>query len=70
MTVLKIIESSVFQNNLSLYNPGNHIWQFFSNKMNKKDTHFIGVRVGCLKIDRNSDKKLFSQKRTLRTEMN
>ena len=24
-----------------------------------KDTHFIGVRVGCLKINRNSDKILF-----------
>ena len=22
-----------------------------------KDTHFIGVRVGCLKINRNSDKE-------------
>ncbi len=24
-----------------------------------KDTHFIGVRVGCLKINRNSDKIFF-----------
>ena len=28
-----------------------------------KGTHFIGVRVGCLKINRNFDKKIFFQKK-------
>ena len=30
-----------------------------------KGTYFIGVRVGCLKINRNSDKKFFFQKMSI-----
>ena len=30
-----------------------------------KGTHFIGVRVGCLKINRNFDKKIFFQKMSI-----
>ena len=41
----------------------------FSKKMleakKNKDTHFIGARVGCLKINSNSDQKIFFQKMSI-----
>jgi hypothetical protein len=30
-----------------------------------KGTHFIGVQVGCPKINKNSDRKLFFQKMSI-----